>query len=211
MKEKFIYAYPLDRLPRNSKDEDILKDFKRNDLGRDELPVRKYTVEEFCALINEEMFNEQEYYVRAIEEDKPLSNPIPELRDRYISEIIRIMEAENLTEIDLFDDEDPVYVFWQDRYDMWHRDPVISITLKGKELEFRCCTDNEDNITVYPSSDYGCDFVELLDDMKVKVEEYIQELEPACPHCGCREPVCGPSALLVCSDCGNEYWPGQEA
>ena len=70
MKNTYIYAFPLDRLPRNSKTEDIIKDYNRDDLPADQLPVKKYTIEEFCELINDDMFNDQEYYARAVEEDE---------------------------------------------------------------------------------------------------------------------------------------------
>lgn len=214
MKMTYIYAYPLDRLPRDSKDEDILNDYHRENLESNELPVRRYTVSEFCALVNDDMFNDQEYYVRPIEEEEALqektsldTNPISELRDKYVSDIIGIMQDKGLSEIEFDEIEDPdiVYVFWQDRYDMWHRDPVVKVSLGNKGLVFKCLTDIGETVTLYTDSDYGCDFVEVLDDIKCCIEEYVDGLEPACPYCGCTQPVDGKNGLLICTDCGNEY------
>ena len=188
MKKTYIYAYPFDRLPRDSKDQDIINDYNRMNLKKDELPVRKYTVEEFCALVNDDMFNDQEYFVRAVEEDDEANSvcPVSELREKYKKEIIEMMQRNGLTEIDFEDDDNPefIYVFWQDRHDMWNRDPIIKIKLENKGLVFECRTDNDETVTLYVDSDYGCDLVEVLDDIKFLVQEYVQGQPPACPYCG---------------------------
>ena len=207
---KYIYIFPFDRLPRDSKTEDIIRDFNREDLGKDELPVKKYTVEEFCELINDDMFNDQEYYTRAVEEPDASSEPdAADLYDKYKSDIINMMCSENLDEIEFdTDDEDIIFVFWQDRYDMWHRNPVIKVSVKDNDLVFDALTDDGEVITLYASDDYGCDFIEILHDLRDYVQDYVSELEPACPYCGSREPRDGKNALLICTGCGNEYWPG---
>lgn len=210
MKNTYIYAFPLDRLPRNSKTEDIIKDYNRDDLPADHLQVKKYTVEEFCELINDDMFNDQKYYARAVEEDDEVSQTVNDLYDRYKKDIISLMRSEKLEEIEFDDnDGDLVYVFWQDRYDMWNRDPIVKVSIKDNNLVFDCRTDNDETVTLYSSSDYGCDLVEVLSDLLFLIQEYVSQLEPACPYCGSREPRDGKNALLICTSCGNEYWPGQ--
>ena len=160
MKNTYIYAFPLERLPRISKTEDIIKDYNRNDLPADQLPVKKYTIEEFCELINDDMFNDQEYYARAVEEDDEVSPTVNDMYERYKKDIISLMRSEKLEEIEFDDnDGDLVYVFWQDRYDMWNRDPIVKVSIKDNDLVFDCRTDNDETVTLYSSSDYGCDLV----------------------------------------------------
>ena len=84
---KYIYIFPFDRLPRDSKTEDIINDFNRDDLPADQLPVKKYTIEEFCELINDDMFNDQEYYARAVEEDDEVFPTVNDLYERYKKDI----------------------------------------------------------------------------------------------------------------------------
>ena len=128
----------------------------------------------------------------------------------YKTDIISLMHAEKLEDIEFDDnDGDLVYVFWQDRYDMWNRDPIVKVSIKNNDLVFDCKTDNDETVTLYSSSDYGCDLVEVLSDILLLIQEYVSQLEPACPYCGSREPRDGKNALLICTDCGNEYWPGQ--
>lgn len=209
MKKIYIYAFPLDRLPRISKTEDIIKDYNRDDLPADKLPVKKYTVEEFCELMNDDKFNDLEYYVRAVEEDDEVFPTVKDLYDKYKADIIALMRAEKLEEIDFEENDEPefVYVFWQDRYDMWNRSPIVKMRIEKNDLVFDCRTENDEIITLYASSDYGCDFVEVLSHLLSLIQEYVSQLEPACPYCGCRTPRDGKNGLLICTDCGNEYWP----
>ncbi len=64
-KELWIFSYPIDRFERNASDEEIIKDYENNQ-NADSLVV-KMTPQEFTALINDEMFNDMNNWVRAIE------------------------------------------------------------------------------------------------------------------------------------------------
>lgn len=59
-----IYTYPVSRFDRNVPDAEIMADYERDDETKE--PVRKYTVDEFAALLNDEQFDEQSNWVRAI-------------------------------------------------------------------------------------------------------------------------------------------------
>ncbi len=64
-KELWIFSYPIDRFNRNASDEEIVNDYENN-RNADSLVV-KMTPLEFTALINDEMFNDTDNWVRAIE------------------------------------------------------------------------------------------------------------------------------------------------
>lgn len=61
----WIFAYPISRFERNATDAQIVEDFNTN-LQNDD-PVLKFTPLEFTSLINDDMFNDQDNWVRAIE------------------------------------------------------------------------------------------------------------------------------------------------
>jgi hypothetical protein len=63
-KELSVFLFPLKRFDRNATDEEITSDWENNQ--EDDLYVEKLTPDEFAARINDDAFNEQEYYVRFI-------------------------------------------------------------------------------------------------------------------------------------------------
>ncbi len=64
-KELWIFSYPMNRFERNASDEEIINDYENNQ-DADSLVV-KMTPQEFTALINDEMFNDMDNWVRVIE------------------------------------------------------------------------------------------------------------------------------------------------
>lgn len=64
-KELWAFLYPLDRFQRDAPDSKILVDYEN--LDSDEPEVEKLTPHKFAERINDEMFNDQEYYIRFIE------------------------------------------------------------------------------------------------------------------------------------------------
>ncbi len=64
-KELWIFSYPIDRFERNASDEEIVNDYENNK-STDSLVV-KMTAQEFTASINDELFNDTDNWVRAIE------------------------------------------------------------------------------------------------------------------------------------------------
>ncbi len=64
-KELWIFSFPIDRFERDASDEEIINDYENNkDAGS---LVVKMTPQEFTALINDEMFNDMDNWVRVIE------------------------------------------------------------------------------------------------------------------------------------------------
>ena len=63
-KEKFVFICSIDRFDRDADDSDIIADYEK---GHSDEPPRKLTVEEFAALINDEMFDDTHNWVRIIE------------------------------------------------------------------------------------------------------------------------------------------------
>ncbi len=64
-KELWIFSYPMNRFERNASDEEIVSDYE-NHKDAESLVV-KMTPLEFTALINDDMFNDTDNWVRAIE------------------------------------------------------------------------------------------------------------------------------------------------
>lgn len=64
-KKLWIFSYPMNRFERNASDEEIVCDYE-NHKDAESLVV-KMTPQEFTALINDEMFNDTDNWVRAIE------------------------------------------------------------------------------------------------------------------------------------------------
>ena len=63
-KELFTFLYPVKRFDRNATNEEIVSDYE-NDEGADPC-TEKYTPDEFAAMINDEEFADNEYWVRFI-------------------------------------------------------------------------------------------------------------------------------------------------
>ncbi len=61
----WIFSYPIDRFERNASDEEVVNDYETNPDA--ESVVVKMTPLEFTALINDEVFNDTDNWVRAIE------------------------------------------------------------------------------------------------------------------------------------------------
>lgn len=62
-KEVWVFSFPMDDFKRNTPDENIISDYENNPHTR----VEKMTPLEFTAKINDDMFNDQDNWVRAIE------------------------------------------------------------------------------------------------------------------------------------------------
>lgn len=64
-KELCVFTYPLERFERNASNEEIITAWENT--TDESLPVNKYTPDEFAELINDEMLNDRDYWVRFIE------------------------------------------------------------------------------------------------------------------------------------------------
>ncbi len=62
-KEVWVFSFPMDDFKRNTPDKNIISDYENNPHTR----VEKMTPLEFTAKINDDMFNDQDNWVRAIE------------------------------------------------------------------------------------------------------------------------------------------------
>lgn len=62
-KETWIFSFPIDRFERDAPLNEIVADYERNPKTQ----VEKMTPLEFTAKINDEMFNDQDYWVRTVE------------------------------------------------------------------------------------------------------------------------------------------------
>ena len=63
-KELFVFTYSIDRFDRNIDVSEIIADYEK---GHSSEPTRKYTLDEFAELINDEMFDDVHNWVRIIE------------------------------------------------------------------------------------------------------------------------------------------------
>lgn len=64
-KELWAFLFPFKRFQRNTPDSKILTDYEK--LNTDGPEVEKLTPDELAERINDDMFNDQEYYIRFIE------------------------------------------------------------------------------------------------------------------------------------------------
>lgn len=63
-REQFVFTYSIDRFDRNIDDSEIIADYEK---GHSSEPTRKYMLDEFAELINDEMFDDVHNWVRIIE------------------------------------------------------------------------------------------------------------------------------------------------
>lgn len=61
--ETWVFTYSIERFDRDASDEEIIADYER---GNDDEPTRKMTMDEFAALINDELFDDIHNWVRVI-------------------------------------------------------------------------------------------------------------------------------------------------
>lgn len=93
----FIYAFPIDRFDRDTKDRVIIEAYESEDNDTHDLPVLKMTPSELAEKINDEMFNDQEYWLRAIYPEPPAYCQREEqLRREIIAEIIATLRKEGM-------------------------------------------------------------------------------------------------------------------
>ena len=64
-KELWAFLFPFKRFQRNTPDSKILADYEKQ--NTDEPEVEKITPDKLAERINDDMFNDQEYYIRFIE------------------------------------------------------------------------------------------------------------------------------------------------
>ena len=84
-----FYAYPIDLFERNADTKDIITAYESDVNNSREFPVLKLTPDELAEKINDEMFNDQEYWIRAVKEEDLSKNQLAEqLREEIIQEII---------------------------------------------------------------------------------------------------------------------------
>lgn len=65
-KELFAYVFPVSRLERNATDTEIIADYN-SEHEEDELTI-KFTPDKFAAYCNDGFFNDQEQYIRFIQQ-----------------------------------------------------------------------------------------------------------------------------------------------
>ena len=177
-----FYAYPLDFFNRNASDEDIVAAYKAAPDMLAGMPILRLTPEELAERINDDMFNDQEYYLRAIKEEDDATNAeVPEnhkdnltsyskiekLRRSIKDEIVNLMKNAGLNEL-TFDDEleDGVYVIWFDRHDFPMQDRISSAKMHGDEFEVICKTECSSQVSLFTNSDWGMQNIDLLHDLR---------------------------------------------
>lgn len=172
MTETVFYAFPLDRFNRNASTEDIISDY--NERTGVELPVLRLTPDELAEMINDERFNDQEYWLRAVQENRTSKDQMAEsLRKEIIEEIVSLLKKEGLQGLTFSTCmEEYAYAIWFDRHDFpnWSRITGLKIVESG--LMLRC---GNENISLYTDSDYGARDISTLCDVLYVVKETIQQ------------------------------------
>lgn len=108
----------IDRFDRNVEDKVIVEAYESMENDSFNLPVLKMTPSELAEKINDEIFNDQEYWLRAIEPMQPAYCQREEqLRREIISEIITTLRNEGMNTITFSNiSEDRTEMIWFDRH-----------------------------------------------------------------------------------------------
>ena len=133
--ETIFYAYPIDEFHRTALTSDIIKAYESEDNQHRALPVLRLTAEELAYKINEDSFNDTDYWLTAVRPHRPsFDERIENLRNELIEHIISLMTDAGVTEV-IFDEEWEEYtsVVWFDRHDFpyWSKVNRVGIYNEG--------------------------------------------------------------------------------
>ena len=174
MNKIFFYAYPINKFERNADTNDIISAYERDDNNSLQFPVLKLTPDELAEKMNDEMFNDQEYWIRAVKEENLSKDQLAEqLREEIIQEIICLLKREGIDSLTFSECmEDYASTIWFDRHDFpcWSRITGIKIVDTG--LMIHC---GDEDISIYTDSDYGARNISTLCDILYVVKETIEQ------------------------------------
>lgn len=71
MKKTYFYLFSLEHFKANIPNEKILKIYKSGQYPEGCPSIQKYSAKQFAELINNDMLDDQNYWVRAIDERRP--------------------------------------------------------------------------------------------------------------------------------------------
>ena len=165
----FIYAFPIDRFDRDTEDRVIIEAYESEDNDTHDLPVLKMTPSELAEKINDEMFDDQEYWLRAIDPVPPDYCQMEEqLRREIIAEIIATLRKEGMDSITFSPNaEDFTEVIWFDRHDFPSCSRVEVLKISGEELELV----TEEGVSLFTGNDFGPDDIRTLNSLLQDVSE----------------------------------------
>lgn len=174
MNNTVFYAYPIDLFERNADTKDIIAAYESDVNNSREFPVLKLTPNELAEKINDEMFNDQEYWIRAVKEEDLSKDQLAEqLREEIIQEIICLLKREGIDSL-IFSEcmEDYASTIWFDRHDFpcWSRITGIKVVETG--LMIHC---GDEDISIYTDSDWGARNISTLCDILYVVKETISK------------------------------------
>ena len=174
MKETIFFAYPMDEFDRDAKTEDIIAAYNSDENDSKRLPVLKLTPDELTEKINDDMFDDQNYFIRAAkEETTSKEDQADELRNEIVDEIIFTLKKEGLDSIRFSEAlEDYTNTIWFDRHDFpcWSRITGIKVVETG--LMIHC---GDEDISIYTDSDWGARNISTLCDILYVVKETISK------------------------------------
>ncbi|MBQ8482853.1 MAG: hypothetical protein IJ504_00950 [Bacteroidales bacterium] len=169
--ETVIYAFPID-MHRNISDNELVAAYENN-VTVGGLPILRMTPEEFAEKINDDMFNDQEYYVRAITApEEPFCMQENRLRQDIISEIIRTLKKENMESMTFSrNSEDFTEIVWFDRHDFANNSRIDRIKICGTELEIV----TDEGVSLFTHNDYGAYNISTLNGILDNVVSVIKD------------------------------------
>lgn len=169
-----FYAYPIDLFERNADTKDIITAYESDVNNSREFPVLKLTPDELAEKINDEMFNNQEYWIRAVMEDrKDMYAQVEQLRKDLKEEIILTLKREGMDSI-LFSDtiEDYASAIWFDRHDFPNWSKINGLRVEETELVLLCM---DDDVEITTFCDWGAQNISTLCDILYVVKETISQ------------------------------------
>lgn len=169
--ETIFYAYPIEDFHRSALTEDIKSAYENDETGSSKLPVLKLTAEELTEKINDDSFNDMDYWIRAVKQSNlTFEEEIENLRNNLIRHISDLIKKTGKNKITFNEEwEDNTSVLWFDRHDFPNWSKVNSVGIYNEETLFITC--ENDCITLYTNSDYGARDLSVLSDIAYLIEQ----------------------------------------
>lgn len=164
----------MDEFKRDVRTEDIIAAYNSSENDSKRLPILKLSPDELAEKINDDMFDDQNYFVRAAKEEaSSKEEQADELRNEIVDEIISTLKKEGLDSIRFSEAfEDYASTIWFDRHDFpcWSRITGIKVVETG--LMIHC---GDEDTSIYTDSDWGARNISTLCDILYVVKETISQ------------------------------------
>lgn len=160
----------MDEFERDVRTEDIIAAYNSSENDSKRLPILKFSPDELAEKINDDMFDNQNYFVRAAkEETSSKEEQADELHNEIVDEIIAALKKEGLDSIRFSEAlEDYASTIWFDRHDfpVWSR--IDGLRIDGSNLILQCF---EEDVEICTDNDWGARNISTLCDILYVVKK----------------------------------------